>query len=140
MTHQINRRSFVASIPAVALCASADASQDDTFMEHYRVWIDARKRFNELSYLTINTCTDEQEARLDSIWLTGDNALDQMAEIIPSSPEALAAMTHVIWASHGLQLSVTNPDYVKELGFVDNKLILNLHRALSGGKEMPQTA
>lgn len=138
MTNQINRRAFVASIPAVALlCGTVEAGQADPFLRAYNTWSASQRDWRDLGEKHDHHFTEEVQAELDAIWEVGDAALEVMANLKPESPAALAALAHVIWEYLGPQLLATSPDYDNEMASTDNKLMLNLYGALSGGKEMP---
>lgn len=135
MKNQITRRTLMTAAPAVALCGAAPAAQPDPFLVHYRQWIEARKIFNQLSYEPGNEHCDSPES--DAAAAAEIAAYDEIAGIIPTTQEGLAALTHVIWDWHGSAALRGTASYEEECENPDNKIILNLYSALSGGHTMP---
>lgn len=134
---QMTRRTLVTAAPAVAVCGAAPAAQPDPFLSHYRQWIEARAEWYRLIALPKHNDRDtpEEKAAEDAEF----DAFYRMAETIPTTQEGFAALAHVVWDWHGAEASPATPRYEEEVRKPQNRILLNLYCALSGGEMVPLT-
>jgi MoxR-like ATPase len=135
MTNSITRRTLMTAVPAVALCGAAPAAQPDPFLFHYRQWIEARAEWRRLIEMPEHDDWETPETKAQET--IEYEAFERMAETIPTSQEGFAALSTVIWEWHGPTERREIPEYQEQVNRSENRILLNLYRALSGEKAVP---
>lgn len=138
MKTQLTRRALIATAPA-ALCLSAAAHASpallDPFLAPYRQWVEARAEWRRLTDLHPNYNENGPNEVLEAA-TAEDEAFEQMAKIIPTSTEGLAALVAVMWVWHGPDWHRDSLEYQEALMHPDNRMFVNLHHALSGSPDI----
>lgn len=131
------RRSVLAGLGVMPVAGAVEAGSgwQDPILPLYRQWCEARQVWFALSDLEGNEdwdhptseAADERESA----------AFFAMIEMTPISPEGIAALAHVLWATKGPDSAFGSENWKAECKWPGNKLIRGIWRAASGFNGLP---
>ena len=137
MTRPMTRRALLAAAPAAALPIAATAlpaltssAAGDPIVPLYHEWLAARAEWNRLARMPGN----EEWKWPESLAAEDreEEALRQIAALVPASREGLAAVAHLLWSEVGPSHVETSPEYQKQCAEPASMMIAALWRLATG--------